>query len=506
MKKIFVFLMVISMMFIVSCDPDSEDSVNVNTPNNPVDPNAEKPWLNFATWNDYLSDKYKKPFGWDAANGIGPLKAEINHDMLAEEYFHAKGLNAGWNLGNTYDLTSNPRALAANSNYPGLMKGIKDAGFNVIRIPSSWGVSTGSPTITSAFLDDVEAAVKAAHDAGLVVFINTHHMKQFFDLNKAGESYKTDLEEGAEFKRLATLFQVTWVDIANRFKDYGDWLIFESLNEPTISEGGQVRWDGAPLQYMLTLNHWNQVFVDAVRDTGGNNEKRYLIFKSYAGKLGTALNKDNQFKVPDDLAGEGRLIFSFHSYVPQPLGLEGQSTDWSDIHGNSYASMFKQAQDNYLVKGIPVFMGETGATFHSQRSGTGPESGTNGSSATANKNRLLLLNALGYHARTFGIIPCLWDNGEATRGASQSNPNGETFAMFRRKPAHDNNSSNYGLPIDHTRVNGGNVGFLYSTGGAAMNSGNTAASDSDFGKRTLEAFIDAVNGKKPLGEPRFEPQ
>ena len=512
MKKIFAFLMVISMLFIVSCDTDSEDTSGPKGPDVPVNPNPDKPWLNFSTWSDYLSDKYKKPFGWDAANGLGPLIAPIAHDMLAEEYFHSKGLNAGWNLGNTYDLNSNPRALSTNSNYNGLMTGLKAAGFNVIRIPSSWGpLSTSAPVPPTAFMDDIDAAIKAAHAAGLVVFINTHHNKNFFQLNQAGDSYRADREEGVVFKQMATRVIDVWATIAERFNDYGDWLIFESLNEPTITDdGGNVQWDGASLQYMRTLNHWNQVFVDTVRDTGGNNAKRYLIFKSYAGKLDTSLNVANEFRIPDDPAGTGRLIYSFHSYVPQPLGLEGQATDWDEAtHGNSYMTMFNRARENYLIKGIPVFMGETGATFHSQRFGEGPESGVNGSSATANRNRLLLLNALGSHARTYGVIPCLWDNGEATRAinpnqANQGNPNGETFAMFRRKPAHDNNVNNYGLPIDHTKLAGGM--FTASTGGAAMNSGNTARGDNDFGKRTVEAFIDAVNGKRPYGQPRFDPE
>ena len=492
MKKILAFFVIITVLLAVSCN-NNEDEKDTKEEKEP-------------TWNDKLSKKYGKPFGWDAQNGLGPLKAEMTN-MSAEEYFHAKGLNAGWNLGNTYDLNSNPRALSTNANYDKLMAGIKAAGFNVIRIPSSWGLSTATPTISSSFLDDIEAAVQAAHAAGLVVFINTHHNKAFFDLNQAGDSF-AQLEmgegDGAVYQQITTRFIDTWATIAERFKDYGSWLIFESLNEPTITSGGSVQWDGAGIRYMLVLNNWNQAFVDTVRDTEGNNLKRYLIFKSYAGKLDTSLNFANEFKIPDDYMGPGRLIFSFHSYVPQPLGLEGQATDWDETHGNSYMTMFKRAHDNYVVLGIPVFMGETGATFHSQRSGEGPESGVNGTSATANRNRLLLLNALGYHARTYGVIPCLWDNGEATRAAGSNNPNGETFAMFRRKPEHDSNPNNYGLPIDHTRLAGGM--FVNSSGGAAMNSGNTARGDPDFGKRTIEAFIDAVNGKKPLGEPRFDPE
>jgi hypothetical protein len=113
------------------------------------------------------------------------------------------------------------------------------------------------------------------------------------------------------------------------------------------------------------------------------------------------------------------------------------------------------------------------------------------------------LNALGNQARKYGIIPCLWDNGEATRGATSSNPNGETFAMFKRKPAHDNDWNNYGQPIDHTKVAGGNA--VDSTAGSAMHSNNAARTDAEFGKYTLKAFIDAINGETTLGSPTLSP-
>jgi endoglucanase len=453
-----------------------------------------------STWNGWLAAKYNKTFGYDAENGLGGLKETITHNMLAEEYFFAKGLNAGWNLANTYDLNSNPRANDANGNYDKVMAGIKAAGINVIRMPVTWNSnSSGSgadTVINSAWLDNVEAAVTAAHTAGLVVFINTHHDKSFFNLNQAGESLIANPDgTGADFVAYTERFKAVWGQIAERFKDYGGWLLFEALNEPTITVGGVTNWDGAPPTYHEVLNRWCQAFVDTVRETGGNNAKRYLIFKSYAGKLQTSLNLANNFRVPTDPAGTGRLVYSFHSYVPQPLGLEGTGTDWGTTHANQYISAFAQAADKYIKKGIPVFMGETGATFHSQRTGE--------DSITANKNRLLMLNAMGFYARSYGVIPCLWDNGDATHSGGNQ-PNGETFAMFRRKAAHDNDTNNWGKPIDHTKVAGGSA--VDSTGGVAMVAGNAAREDPDFGEYTMKAFIDAINGRKSLGNPDLTPK
>jgi len=501
MKKFLLLLLVIPFLFITGCEEETDKRTHSD----------------FDTWNDWLSHKYGKKFGWDADRGLGPLKAPITHKMSAEEYLFAKGINAGWNMGNTYDLDSNPRYN--DGRYDLLFAGIKKAGFNVIRIPISWGrrmspANVGT-SIPDSFLDEMELVVTAAHKAGLVVFINTHHDKGYFSLDNAGACLRDHGDSGGctkkvnnndvpcnDFNTMTDRFTIIWTQIAVRFKDYGDWLMFEPINEPTI--GNPPQWDGAMPAFHEVLNRWNQGFIDAVRDSGGNNEKRYLFFKSYAGKLQTSLQQANGFRIPTDPAGKGRLIFSYHSYVPQPLGLEGQNTNWNANFANQYTSAFIQARDAYAVKGIPVFLGETGATFHSQRTGDDPTiSGNNGSSANANRNRLLLLNAMGHEARIYGVIPVLWDNGEATRGATQNQPNGETFALFRRKDAHDTTRENWGLPIDHTLLNGGSN--PRSSGGHPIAEGNTAYNDPDFGVRTIEAFIDAVNGRTTLGQPRFDP-
>jgi len=485
----------------------------------------------FDTWNDWLASKYGKTFGWDAANVTVDPKTPITHNILAEEFFFAKGLNAGWNLGNTHDGGSNPRATNGG-HYDKLFSGIKAAGFNVIRMPVTWGSGAtvngsgwNSVTITpenaadtvvsASLLDDVEAAIKAAHAAGLVVFINSHHDKSFFSLDRAGASLRMEGDEGADFVSYTERYKAVWRQIAERFKDYGDWLIFEALNEPTISSGGETLWDGAIPVYHEVLNRWCQAFVDTVRASGhdedgnviNNNAKRYLIFKSYAGKLLQSTDPTNGFRVPTDPVGPGRLVYSFHSYVPQGLGLEGTSINWGSSHADLYKTAFELASDTYIKKGIPVFMGETGATFHSQRSATDDE---DNNSILANRNRLLLLNALGYYARQYSVIPCLWDNGEATRspldsqGRPNTQPNGESFAMFRRRPVHDNNTDNWGKPIDHTKLAGGSNPA--STGGAAMKAGNAASDDPLFGEYTIKAFIDAVNGLAAFEHPELSPK
>jgi len=453
----------------------------------------------FSTWNDWLAYKYGKAFGWDPINGLDNPKTPITGNMSAEEYIFSKGLNAGWNLGNTYDLNSNPRYYAGGGRPAGrydlLMPGIKAAGFNVIRIPVTWGPGdaggggnssgTGANTLVpAAFLDDVEAAVAEAHKAGLAVIINTHHDKGFFRLDLAGQSYLTDGVNGADYISYTERFKAVWSQIALRFKDYGDWLIFESLNEPTVTdENGAVIWDDAPKPaYNQVLSNWNQAFIDSVRDTGGNNDKRYLIFKAYGAKLLPAITPGNGYSWPVDPSGAGRLIFSFHYYIPAGLALDGSSFAWSANNAKVYKSTYLNAQNEFIKKGIPVLCGETSAIFQSARTGV--------DSIQANQNRLLLLNLIGNVGRTYGIIPCLWDNAMLRQGDPTLNE--ENHALFKRNTDMDPDSDNWGQPVDYTlRTMSWN------------NPENAAYNDPDYGVTVINAFIDAVNGKTDQGMPEY---
>jgi hypothetical protein len=226
MKKLYVFLLIICIVFFAACNGDPANG-NGNGGKGPDD---------FPTWNEWLEHKYGKTFGWDTDNGWDDPEVPMTHNMLAEEYFFSKGLNAGWNLGNTYDWRANPRALQANSRFDAVMAGVRAAGFNVLRLPVSWSSSsengsnnaqggrmTGNPatntvTFESSWLDDVEAAARAAHKAGLVVMINTHHDKNFFRLDLAGACLRDNGPTGPTFVMYTEYFRSLWTQIAERFK------------------------------------------------------------------------------------------------------------------------------------------------------------------------------------------------------------------------------------------------------------------------------------------------
>lgn len=60
------------------------------------------------------------------------------------------------------------------------------------------------------------------------------------------------------------------------------------------------------------VNKWNQLFVDAIRATGGKNQERNLVVMGPAGKSSKIAME--QFEMPADTA-EKHLIFEFHNLL-----------------------------------------------------------------------------------------------------------------------------------------------------------------------------------------------
>jgi endoglucanase len=372
----------------------------------------------------------------DTANSY-PLEAMGGQTAFG--YFTEKGLSVGWNLGNALDSHSN--GVGGESGWvnasvnQAIMNGVKDAGFNVIRIPVTWMGHIGDAPdhhMSEARLKRVAEVADMAHNAGLVVIINLHHDGATASVtSEAGWlSVRKAYQSDAEYRTITHKYVRVWVQIAKYFQNYGDWLIFESFNE--LHDGGW-GWSEAfrskPQEQIDVLNQWSQLFTDAVRSTGGNNAARYLMIPAYcsapealdpAGRLGNS-NTGRFFILPTDTV-PGKQIVTFHYYKPDNVG-SGHATnaryDWGTASDKTAIdNAFRPFKAAFIDRSIPVIIGECGATRQVYTDAA--------KLASARASRLAYLSHVFSTAKKYGLVPVYWDNG------SFGNRTSETFGLFNR--------------------------------------------------------------------------
>lgn len=271
-------------------------------------------------------------------------------------------INAGYNLGNSLDATgkySGPDITKYELQWGepfvthGLIKAVKNAGFNAVRVPVTWkGHFDDEGNIDKAWLGRVGEIVDMVMDEGLYCIINVHH--------DGGEgSWILSSPEG--FERKGRLFGRLWEQIAAYFKDYGERLIFEALNEP-INEARE--WLANDESSVTGTLLYNQKFVDTVRASGGSNKVRNLIVMPYAGS-GTEGRLDT-FKMPEDSVS-GHLILEVHNYDPQgfcwfkAIGQTLRDT-WGSDEDYAQIKRFCGIMQDFMKKNdVPAIVGEYGS-------------------------------------------------------------------------------------------------------------------------------------------------
>ena len=346
----------------------------------------------------------------------------------AMEYFRDEELTVGWNIGNTFDAwnsASSGEGIWQPKVTEALLHGVKEAGFNVLRIPITWKGQMGPGQdyhISDAFLERVAEVVGWAKDEGFkAIIINLHHDgastatadNGWLSINQA----RAD-EEG--YNRVTFQFFRVWKQIAVYFKNHGDYLVFEAFNELHDGNWGWNVKAPASRQYEI-INEWNQIFSDTVRGTGGNNETRFLMFPALCQK--PHQTTANTFILPADSV-PGRQIVTFHYYDPEAFSLNGNAEIWDT--GNvrtSISALFANFNSRFIDNNIPVIIGETGpirarlAYVNSQ----GVTVTIDQIAAAA--NRLAYIDFMFGEARKNELIPVYWDNGSFGNGG---------FGLFNR--------------------------------------------------------------------------
>lgn len=312
-----------------------------------------------------------------------------------------KELKIGFNWGNTFDAPWGETTWGNPLTTKEMIEGIKELGFNTIRIPVSWGKHTsGAPDyiIDKAWMERVQTVVDYALDCGLYVIINSHHDNDIYSPSEANR-------ENAK-----TYIGSIWKQIAEHFNYADHHLIFQTMNEPRV-EGTSYEWqidknNPDSMKAVEIINELNQTALDAMRSTGGNNAYRFVLVSSYAANPNSVLT--DKFSLPQDSVKD-RLLVSVHSYTPYNLCLNVNSSDtkfdfWKQIEIENF---LKGVYEKYSKNGIPVIIDEMGIIHKNN-----PE------------DRYAWAKYFVSKAKDFGMVCCWWDNGSINSG--------EKFALFNR--------------------------------------------------------------------------
>lgn len=342
----------------------------------------------------------------------------------------------GINLGNTLEACDNNVGIKTNTplsyethwgqpkTTQAIIDGMKAAGFDTIRIPVAWMTNAthlyeGDYTIDADYMDRVEEVVRYARKAGMYVIINDH-----WD----GGWYGMFGSESAETRALAMeAYKGMWQQIAERFRDYSDYLIFESANEelggrfdensPLYCSDSVVTYLTDDERYALT-NEINQTFVDVVRATGGNNATRFLLIAGYSTNIDQTC--DDRFQMPKDTA-DSKLMVSVHYYDPWSYcgaSSAASATKWGKVSDYEYLDQQLAKMTKFTEAGYGVVIGEYGALPCSDG---------------------LKDNTLAYHTAfldactKYNLTNCLWDCSGLYKRVSQTFADDDILAMYQEK-------------------------------------------------------------------------
>ncbi|MCL1844883.1 MAG: glycoside hydrolase family 5 protein [Defluviitaleaceae bacterium] len=350
-----------------------------------------------------------------------------------------QSMGAGWNIGNTLDSHWNEASPWRTISHPHdqetlwgnpvttreMIEFVRDSGFNTIRVPVTWYIHTGEGPeyiIDEAWMDRVQEIVDYSMDLGMFTILNIHHddyrssanwSNGWLKLYHAPEDRPLNDEEKAA---LNLRFARIWEQIAERFIDYNEYLIFEGINEPR-TVGMYNHTNEVWHEKGTFLNELLQTFIDTVRASGGRNADRHLMVAPYFASVGMSANdaygridafvnaETGRLRVNDP---RDRLIVSLHYYEPWGFVVAPEDSQWHshyfdlDVGSVSWNihTAFRIFEENFIARGIPIIMGETGAYSRLLPSGESNEA-----------ERVKWAEYFVGGLREMGIPTVIWDDG-----------------------------------------------------------------------------------------------
>lgn len=331
---------------------------------------------------------------------------ELDQTQITE----AMGL--GWNLGNQLEASSGGLPSETCWGNPEVTKELIDTvkaqGFKTVRIPVSYLDMIGDGPdykIDTDWLDRVQEVVDYVVNNDMFAIVNMHGDGYY----TVDHSWLLCAEDDDKQTEIKDKYGKVWTQIADRFKDYDQHLIFESMNEEFNNDYGK-----PDEKAYDNINAYNQIFVDSVRATGSNNEKRWLLLPGWNTNIEYTAGDDYNFKIPTDngcKADGKRIMISVHYYDPFNFTIDENKTaktQWGKYAVKNYDnwgqedyvdSQMALLNEKFVSQGYLVVIGEFGAQDKTEKF------------ADYNEFRRYWSEYLIKAAKKNGVVCVYWDNG-----------------------------------------------------------------------------------------------
>lgn len=322
-------------------------------------------------------------------------------------------MGMGWNLGNTFDAHGSKHSLADETYWGNpkttkeMLHAVREQGFKTIRIPITFADHVGAApdyTIDADWLDRCQEVIDWAMEEGFYVIIDTHHEPDYW-LKPTTDQLDAVTEE----------LVAIWAQVAERFKDYDNHLLFEGMNEPRM-KGTAEEWSGGTKEGRACVNALNKAFVETVRNSGGNNETRVCIICTYGNSV--SYNTVTELEIPKD----NYIMVAVHLYTPYffTYHVDGDQniSVWDGSKKSDIISNMQLLDKNWISKDVPVIITEMGCVHDYITDNSG--------NRISNTEEVIKwLNDYMETVNKYGLKAIWWDNGIYKQ-------NGEQFGIFDR--------------------------------------------------------------------------
>ena len=322
-------------------------------------------------------------------------------------------MSPGINIGNTLDNTTIWETGWGN---PPITKEYVQAlaklGFKTVRLPVAWNTFSSDGKVEPDKMARVSEVTNWITDAGMFCVINIHWDGGWIDSDvkeKYPDTFHTFSPE-AEKK-----FRSYWTQISTFFAGKNEKVIFEALNEETSF----AQSDPPDEKAYATLVRVNQIFIDTVRKTGGNNDSRLLIVTGYSTDITKTCAK--AYTMPKDTVPK-KLFISVHYYTPYQFCGLTEDADWgkmmptwgtpSDV--KELDKLFDMMKDFTTRNDTPAFIGEFGVENKKEPA-----------------SRARWMTAVAKASISRNMVPVFWDTGNDISRHEPYAPTDEMSQMLR---------------------------------------------------------------------------